>query len=1237
MRKTTISLLALTRAFQFLLFVFMATTAFGEEAARPEIEARISFPFDKGMVRANVPVFGVAWARDFESYIVEFGEGTEPEKWFGIVESKQPQANDPYSRRKVVWNPDWGARGNLATWQTGLDEYPYGEKWEHNLYGLYTLRLTVRTREGRTMRHSIETTVGRVLTNWNGGLVKSPDQSVAFRVAPDSLPRSFLLTSLLPTDQATPPGDRPVIGSVYEFRPPNAKFLKPGTLSFKVIPEQMKGKAPDGKDVPGDKLIVGAYDAARRKWRYLPCTFDRENSLVATEIRQTQPYVAYYGLFADLAAPEPPTFHKLPQTTQRSVFTIAGRAETDSMVLLEVNDDSFKIPCDREGRFNWAARLQPGRNVLSATCRDLVGNLSVPVERALKLDKKHPKGDRAELRILGGKRVSQGRKILVKFTAESPSPEVDVTVVRIRSSATDPEGFESDAVETNGSSGIFVALFEVAPKSSATEGEIGANVDGESITVQWTENTDFSASIAYKDATAPSSPRIMAAGVQRLCWNTFERTEVGLGSWSAQGGDFGPTVTLRREGGNSFLRIRGKSRKQGFLGATAWQEEYSVKTHPVIAFDFQALPDTQVDLLVNLSLPNVGWKGIGLTDKKPYYPRLGHIRQVIGDYQWHHAEVNLWTLLKARYPALKDFRVREIAFADWDGGERLFGTKFFGKSSYHGNFYDIYNFMIGSHTSSGNVSFKWASTDASGIEGYSVVLDQKPGTMPPEKITEDVVRRGPNRAEEQKESEDATLLKGMAWAHKAFEELAEGQWWLHVRAKDRSGNWGQPNHYFLAIDTTPPSAQLLTRLDRPISFDQDIRLRLTDAGAGVDPSNVLVRVNRQPFTMASSAISYDFRGATIDLQLRNFRPFPVWFLDGSKVELSLSGLRDLAGNTMAAPLSWTFEAASPVVVEDGRKSHLGWFKTPPKLALKMKDKAGWTLDWMRSLKGDKYAEKGRAIGEIGLFPKGEEKKPRFVVEIKDDRTVPETRVVLDELPPTGGAPARPLITLDHSEVAYRRGGLRGRYYQKPDFKRLISERVDPFVFFVDDREQFTRQVPGAHSAVWEGGFHVAKTKKVELELAIWHRAPASGRLWIDGDQVIELLPHRMGPVGYLRKFVLLTEGMHHLRLEYREPTQRPWKFALFRWAKRKTGEETRQVFRPGELYYLANVGKTYYRWNEDPYQVHREPFPALLGKNTLSFYTRDLAGNTEQVKTRVFSVSEILIPDAEKNEPLLKD
>ncbi|NQT18482.1 MAG: hypothetical protein HQ592_02165, partial [Planctomycetes bacterium] len=211
------------------------------------------------------------------------------------------------------------------------------------------------------------------------------------------------------------------------------------------------------------------------------------------------------------------------------------------------------------------------------------------------------------------------------------------------------------------------------------------------------------------------------------------------------------------------------------------------------------------------------------------------------------------------------------------------------------------------------------------------------------------------------------------------------------------------------------------------------------------------------------------------------------------------------------------------------------------------------------------------------------------------------------------------VSLLHDEYAYRRGGLVGRYYRDANFTDLICERIDPFVYFFDDREQFTPPVTGAHSAIWEGAIYVSETETVDLELAIWNRDPAQGCAFIDGELILELLPEEMAEEGFKGQKVLLTEGLHVLRLEYVEPKAK-WTFALFQW---RTGqgykERIRETFgNTSNLYHLENLGTTYYHWNDAPDQVYTQPFAVPPGKNVLHFHTVDQAGHIEAEQRREF-------------------
>ena len=221
---------------------------------------------------------------------------------------------------------------------------------------------------------------------------------------------------------------------------------------------------------------------------------------------------------------------------------------------------------------------------------------------------------------------------------------------------------------------------------------------------------------------------------------------------------------MKREGDNGFLRMQPPANRRGHLGVRLNTGKSLVGRYPVISFDFRASPRTAVDLIVSIQGVQGRYRGIGLTDDMPHYARLTQAPGINADGRWRHVAVNLQSLLASRLPAGAKPRLRSIELVDWNGGERLFGTKSHGQSAMRGGSYDIDNLRIGKYCASGDVTFKWACTDDSGVVGYSFLLDGDPLAVP-----------------------EATVASTRP--EKSYECLADGRWWFHVRAKDGCGNW----------------------------------------------------------------------------------------------------------------------------------------------------------------------------------------------------------------------------------------------------------------------------------------------------------------------------------------------------------------------------------------------------------------------------------------------------------------
>ncbi|MCD6572668.1 MAG: lamin tail domain-containing protein, partial [Thermoplasmata archaeon] len=123
--------------------------------------------------------------------------------------------------------------------------------------------------------------------------------------------------------------------------------------------------------------------------------------------------------------------------------------------------------------------------------------------------------------------------------------------------------------------------------------------------------------------------------------------------------------------------------------------------------------------------------------------------------------------------------------------------------------------------------FMWYVSDVSGIAGYSYVLDHSPLTSP------DMIVDAMNGS-------------------KVYNDLGDGEWWFHVRAKDNAGNWGSSSHYRVRIDKTEPSSQV----DSITPYERDflpitIMATASDATSGVSKVELWYRYSNDNVTWSS--------------------------------------------------------------------------------------------------------------------------------------------------------------------------------------------------------------------------------------------------------------------------------------------------------------------------------------------------------------------------------------------------
>lgn len=171
-------------------------------------------------------------------------------------------------------------------------------------------------------------------------------------------------------------------------------------------------------------------------------------------------------------------------------------------------------------------------------------------------------------------------------------------------------------------------------------------------------------------------------------------------------------------------------------------------------FDYRAEAGLKVDLQVLVMDKWYTFRFLGDGEGNP----AGRIAGVVADGQWRHASVNLYDAITRAVPTLPASIVSKVRLSAHGQPGCRRGAALW-----------LDNVMLSQAEGNGGL-FEWEpSADPSGIPGYSVVIDQAPGTIPPPR------RQTP--------------------APSAEVNTGAGTWYVHVRAGDQAGNWGPSVHF----------------------------------------------------------------------------------------------------------------------------------------------------------------------------------------------------------------------------------------------------------------------------------------------------------------------------------------------------------------------------------------------------------------------------------------------------------
>lgn len=268
------------------IFIFVLFHTFNLYAAQ-SLTAKIEIPYPDSLVRGDVPVFGKAYGKDFKEFILDYGEGKTPKEWILINKSNTPQREYKSSVGQDMTSFGKTIEGNLGTWDTGLDEYEYGEH-SVNLSGTYTIRLRSFDKKGNFAEDRKTVEIGRIVLNSIGGKAQSEDGLATLEVKEHSLYTSALLVSLKSLDKNPfPQEDLFLASKAYELREPDEKFAHPATLKIKY-----------NTDLDPATSRVYSYDTQKKTWHPLDTKHIESENALLTEITHTPAKFALYAIFS---------------------------------------------------------------------------------------------------------------------------------------------------------------------------------------------------------------------------------------------------------------------------------------------------------------------------------------------------------------------------------------------------------------------------------------------------------------------------------------------------------------------------------------------------------------------------------------------------------------------------------------------------------------------------------------------------------------------------------------------------------------------------------------------------------------------------------------------------------------------------------------------------------------------------------------------------------------------------
>jgi len=346
-------------------------------------------------------------------------------------------------------------------------------------------------------------------------------------------------------------------------------------------------------------------------------------------------------------------------------------------------------------------------------------------------------------------------------------------------------------------------------------------------------------------------------GWLRLDTRTFSRDECFVRA--------GPRPGRARAGSRgrpASLKVQNLRMAHDF-GAGFMRDTFNLGRYPVMAFDYRIGPRVPIDVSVEVAGTRYALRFSSTAIRQDLlgefvsYECLGEAPNVVLDERWHHAEVDLFAMLKAHRPCLRTFSARRIEFSDRTCGQL---------GSHKDSAFHLDNVRLIPVVSRRDLRFEWNAFDLSGVSDYRSAFNDVADFDPTGRVT------------------NADL-----------DRIRHGRAYFHLKLCDRAGNWSRAYHLPVIVDALPPV--LIDARARPGGVPT-LRFRFWE-NRGLDPGSVRLRVGGRAYAVDGKRLWYDQDRGILTWHDEAWRSGPAHpGKTGEPVEVTIVSARDFAGNAL---------------------------------------------------------------------------------------------------------------------------------------------------------------------------------------------------------------------------------------------------------------------------------------------------------------------------------------------------